>query len=113
VRLSGRPKLETAVLDAARPEDYAPFRTAWIPRVRERGGAPRRRPGALRSMYETLEEQGRAVILAPEGRACQFAGSGNWDTAAYSKSSCAANERAGFVVEEMLRFNRISRPGCG
>jgi glycosyltransferase involved in cell wall biosynthesis len=114
VRLSGRPKLETAVLDAARPEDYAPFRnrvdTIVCVNVVEHLEDDL---GALRSMYETLEEQGRAVILAPEGPGLfNSLDRELGHQRRYSEEQLRRRmSEAGFVVEEMLRFNRISRPG--
>ncbi|MBZ5728221.1 MAG: glycosyltransferase [Acidobacteriia bacterium] len=113
-RLAGRPHLETALLDASRAEDYGPFRgqmdTVVCLNVLEHIEDDL---GALRSMYATLQEEGRAVILVPEGQSIY----GSLDKELghcrrYSEEQLRRRmAEAGFAVDAMLRFNRISRPG--
>jgi len=114
VRLSGRPKLETARLDAARPEDYLPFRdlvdTIVCLNVVEHLEDDL---GTLSSMYSTLQDGGRAVILVPEGP--DLFNSLDKELGhqrRYTEDQLRRRmTEAGFAVEAMLRFNRISRPG--
>ena len=114
VRLSGRPKLETALLDAARAQDYEPFRnrvdTIVCVNVLEHIEDDL---GTLRSMHRTLEDDGRAVILVPEGQG--LFNSLDRELGHQRRYSEHQLHRrmidAGFSVERMLRFNRVSRPG--
>jgi glycosyltransferase involved in cell wall biosynthesis len=114
VRLSGRPKLATALLDAARQEDYGQFRnrvdTIVCVNVLEHIEDDL---GALRSMHMTLEDGGRAVILVPEGQGIfNSLDRELGHRRRYSEGQLRLwMSEAGFVVEELLRFNRISRPG--
>jgi glycosyltransferase involved in cell wall biosynthesis len=68
---------------------------------------------ALRNIYSALEEGGRAIILVPHGQEVY----GTLDTALghfrrYSHAALQQRmEQAGFRVEKILDFNRISRPG--
>ena len=91
VRLSGRPSLETALLDASRAEDYVPFRgrvdTVVCLNVLEHIEDDR---AALTSIYATLQAEGRAIILVPEGRACSVPSTKSWGTAGVTrKTNCA------------------------
>jgi glycosyltransferase involved in cell wall biosynthesis len=114
IRLSGRPNLEIALLDASRAGDYSPFHgrmdTVVCLNVLEH---IKDDLGALRSIHAALHDGGRAVILVPEGQS--IFGSldeelGHWRR--YSEDQlCLRMVAAGFAVEAMLRFNRISRPG--
>jgi len=114
VRLSGRPNLETALLDASRAEDYVPFRgrvdTVVCLNVLEHIEDDR---AALRSIHETLQDGGRAIILVPEGQSL-FS---SLDEELGHRRRYAEGELrrrmadAGFAVETVLRFNRVSRPG--
>jgi glycosyltransferase involved in cell wall biosynthesis len=113
-RLAGRPKLEVAVLDASRTEDYRPFRgqmdTVVCLNVLEHIEDDL---GTLRNIHSALYEGGRAIILVPEGQSiyCSLDEElGHWRR--YSEEQLRRRmEEAGFVVETVLRFNRISRPG--
>jgi SAM-dependent methyltransferase len=113
VRLSSRPNLTTALLDASRPEDYAPFLgqmdTVVCLNVLEH---IKDDAGALRNMRAALKEDGRAIILVPEGQGiyCTLDKElGHWRR--YSEEQLRDRmAEAGFVVEAMLRFNRSSRP---
>jgi glycosyltransferase involved in cell wall biosynthesis len=113
-RLSTRPHLETAILDAARPEDGLPFRgqmdTVVCLNVVEHIEDDL---GALRNIHAALVEGGRAIILVPEGQSiyCSLDEElGHFRR--YSEDQLRGRMvEAGFKVEAMLRFNRISRPG--
>ncbi|HEY1496474.1 MAG TPA: glycosyltransferase [Candidatus Solibacter sp.] len=113
-RLSTRPHLETAILDAARPEDGLPFRgqmdTVVCLNVVEHIEDDL---GALRNIHAALVEGGRAIILVPEGQRiyCSLDEElGHFRR--YSEDQLRGRMvEAGFKVEAMLRFNRISRPG--
>jgi SAM-dependent methyltransferase len=114
VRLSGRPNLEIALLDASRAEDYLPFRgqmdTAVCLNVLEHIEDDR---GALLSIHAALQDGGRAIILVPEGQSIFSSLDeelGHWRRYSEEQLRLRMTE-AGFVVEAMLRFNRISRPG--
>jgi glycosyltransferase involved in cell wall biosynthesis len=113
-RLAGRPNLETALLDASRAEDYRPFHgqidTVVCLNVLEHIEDD---VGALKSIYSALLEGGRAVVLVPEGPGlyCSLDKElGHWRR--YTEEQLRSRMvEAGFVVEAMLGFNRISRPG--
>jgi glycosyltransferase involved in cell wall biosynthesis len=114
VRLSGRPNLETARLDASRAEDYAPFRgqvdTVICLNVLEHIEDDR---GALLAIHETLQDGGRAIILVPEGQGL-FSSLDEelGHRRRYSEDDLRLRmTEAGFVTETVLRFNRVSRPG--
>jgi len=67
----------------------------------------------LRNMFETLEPGGRAIVLVPEGMSVY----GELDRVLghfrrYSEDELKSKARAaGFEVEQLLNFNRITRPG--
>jgi hypothetical protein len=64
-------------------------------------------------MHMTLEDGGRAVILVPEGQGIfNSLDRELGHRRRYSEGQLRLRmSEAGFVVEELLRFNRISRPG--
>jgi glycosyltransferase involved in cell wall biosynthesis len=112
--LSMRPRMETAVLDASRPADGLPFRgqmdTVVCLNVVEHIEDDL---GALRSIHAALQEGGRAIILVPEGQSI-FSSLDEelGHRRRYSEEQLRARmAEAGFTVEAMIRFNRISRPG--
>ena len=114
VRLSSRPNLETAFLDAARAEDYAPFHeqmdTVVCLNVLEHIPDDL---AALRNMSSALKPGGRAVILVPEGQGIFGALDeelGHCRRYAEDQLRSRMTE-AGFAVEGMHAFNRIARPG--
>ena len=114
VRLSGRPNLETALLDASRAEDYVPFRgqvdTVICLNVLEHIDDDR---SALRDIHETLQDGGRAIILVPEGQGL-FSSLDEelGHRRRYSEDDLRRRMmEAGFETETVLRFNRVSRPG--
>jgi SAM-dependent methyltransferase len=114
VRLCGRPNLETAVLDASRAEDYDPFRgrvdTVACLNVLEHIEDDR---AALTSIHDTLQDGGRAIILVPEGQGLfNSIDEELGHRRRYSEDDLRRRmTEAGFVVEAVLRFNRVSRPG--
>jgi SAM-dependent methyltransferase len=68
---------------------------------------------ALRNIFNCLRPQGRAIILVPEGPSIY----GTLDRVLghyrrYTEEELKAKmEDAGFQVERILQFNRITRPG--
>jgi glycosyltransferase involved in cell wall biosynthesis len=114
VRLAGRPNVDSALLDASRAEDYRPFReqmdTVVCLNVLEHIKDDH---GALLSINTLLQPGGRAIILVPEGHSIFSSLDeelGHWRR--YSEEQlCQRMIEAGFELEEMLKFNRVSRPG--
>jgi SAM-dependent methyltransferase len=113
-RLSHRPRLEIAELNAAVPEDHAPFRgqmdTVICLNVLEHIEDDL---DALRNIRSMLEDGGRAVILVPCGQS--IFNSLDEELGHFRRySDDQLRERmtaAGFDVETVLHFNRASRPG--
>ncbi len=68
---------------------------------------------AVRNLFDVLAPGGRAIVLVPQDQSIF----GALDTALghhlrYSQPQLRERlERAGFVVEKMIEFNRVSRPG--
>jgi len=114
VRLFGRPNLEIALLDPSRAEDYGQFHaqmdTIVCLNVLEHIEDDL---VALRSFHSALLNGGRAVILVPSGQ--RIFGSLDKELGRcrrYSEEQLRLRmAEAGFVVEAMLPFNRISWPG--
>jgi SAM-dependent methyltransferase len=113
-RIGGRPNLQTALLDASQPDHYKDFRgqmdTIVCLNVLEHIQDDH---GALLGMRSALEDGGRVIILVPEGQS--IFGSldeelGHWRRYSEQQLRHCLTE-AGFEVEAVLRFNRISRPG--
>jgi SAM-dependent methyltransferase len=108
-----RPKLETGLLDAACAADYThllgQMDTVVCLNVVEHVEDDL---GAMRNIWSALEPGGRAVILVPCGQSVYGTldkALGHWRR--YSEAQLVKlMEDAGFEVEQMLRFNRISRP---
>jgi glycosyltransferase involved in cell wall biosynthesis len=113
-RLAHRPNLDIAQLDASRPEMFAPFMgkvdTVVCLNVVEHIQDDL---GALTNIYSVLEDGGRAVILVPEGQSVYGTldeALGHWRR--YSEAQLGKRmEEAGFEVERIIKFNRMSRPG--
>lgn len=113
-RLSQRPNLEVAVLNAAQPDDPEPFRgqmdTVVCLNVLEHIEDAH---SALRNIRSMLQDGGRAVILVPCGQSIynsldQELG----HFLRYSEDQLRQRMiEAGFEVEKLIRFNRSSRPG--
>lgn len=113
-RLAHRPNLSVALLDAADPEQFQPFKgkvdTVVCLNVVEHIEDDL---AALRNIHSVLENGGLAVILVPEGESVYGTldqALGHWRR--YSERQLTAvMQNAGFEVEKIIRFNRISRPG--
>ena len=112
-RLRHRPKLETAMLDLSRTQDFLPFANAMdtviclnVLEHLEDDLA------CLGNIHSALSPGGRAIILVPEGQNLF----GQMDVVLghfrrYSREQLRARmEEAGFSVETVLNFNRVSRP---
>jgi glycosyltransferase involved in cell wall biosynthesis len=113
-RLHNRANLETALCDLTRAADFEPFAgcmdTVICLNVVEHIEDDL---GALKNIHAALQPGGRALILVPHGQELY----GRMDEVLghyrrYSHDLLKARmEEAGFVVERILDFNRISRPG--
>ncbi len=113
-RLHHRPNLETAVCDLAQPEHFHAFAgsvdTVICLNVLEHIADDLT---ALANIREALAPGGRAIILVPNGPELF----GRLDVVLghhrrYSREALAGRIReAGFEVERIIDFNRISRPG--
>jgi SAM-dependent methyltransferase len=112
--VSHRPQLETALCDLTRSADFAPFLgamdTVICLNVVEHIADDR---AALENIGSALAHGGRAIILVPRSQGLY----GRMDEVLghyrrYSHASLRERmEEAGFAVELILDFNRISAPG--
>ena len=113
-RLSHRPNFRAIECDLSRASDFESVRgrvdTIVCLNVLEHVEDD---AAGLRNMFETLEPGGRAIVLVPEGMSVY----GELDRVLghfrrYSADELKAKARAaGFEVEHLLSFNRITRPG--
>ncbi|MDQ6708838.1 MAG: glycosyltransferase [Acidobacteriota bacterium] len=109
-----RPNLRVQKCDVECAEDLEPFRdnvdTVVFLNVLEHVKDDQ---GSLKRLYSILQPGGRAIVLVPCGQEIF----GTLDTALghyrrYSRAELRARmEEAGFEVERILEFNRVSRPG--
>jgi SAM-dependent methyltransferase len=112
-RLQHQPRLTLAICDLSRPEDFEPFLgsmdTVICLNVLEHMEDDFR---CARNLFSTLEPGGKAIILVPHGQSIF----GQLDVVLghyrrYSHDQLrAVLQKAGFEVERVLNFNRISRP---
>jgi len=112
-RFPQRPNLEVHYCDLTSPADFEPFAnsmdTVICLNVLEHIGDDAL---GLRNIFSILDHGGRALILVPEGQSVF----GTIDEALghfrrYSEEELKTKmETAGFHVEQILRFNRVSRP---
>jgi 2-polyprenyl-3-methyl-5-hydroxy-6-metoxy-1,4-benzoquinol methylase len=112
-RLGHLAHLETALCDLGRPHQLDSFAgqmdTVVCLNVLEH---VEDEAAGLGNMYEALRSGGRAIVLVPEGPSIY----GSLDVVLghyrrYTREQLAeAMGRAGFVVEDVLGFNRVSRP---
>jgi glycosyltransferase involved in cell wall biosynthesis len=112
-RFPHRPNLEVLGCDLTRPENFEPFANAMDTviclNVLEHIEDDRL---GLRNIFSALCHGGRAIVLVPEGQSVF----GTIDVALghfrrYSEAELKEKmEATGFVVEQIVRFNRISRP---
>jgi glycosyltransferase involved in cell wall biosynthesis len=113
-RLQHRPNLETAHCDLSNPADFEPFAgqmdSVICLNVLEHIEDD---PLGLRCIHSALRTGGRAIILVPEGMGVY--GSLDVVLGHYRRYTAAElthkMEAAGFRLERILEFNRISRPG--
>lgn len=114
IRLSHRPNFRAMECDLSRAEDFAVVRgrvdTIVCLNVLEHVEDD---AAGLRNMFETLEPGGRAIVLVPEGMSIY----GELDRVLghfrrYAEAELAEKAgAAGFEVERVMKFNRITRPG--
>ncbi|MEP7351633.1 MAG: methyltransferase, partial [Acidobacteriota bacterium] len=112
-RFPQRPNLEVHRCDLTSPPDFAPFAnsmdTIICLNVLEHIDDDRL---GLKNIYSALSPEGRAIILVPEGQSVY----GTIDEALghfrrYSEAELQEKmEKTGFKVEQIVRFNRVSRP---
>jgi len=114
VRFRGRPSLEIRKCDLCDSEDFIPllgvFDSVVCLNVVEHVEDDL---GALRNIFSALKPGGCAIILVPQDQKAY----GTLDEVLghyrrYSEAQLRARmEEAGFEVERMLHFNRVTRPG--
>jgi glycosyltransferase involved in cell wall biosynthesis len=114
VRFRGRPNLEVCKCDLCDSEDFKPllggFDSVVCLNVVEHVKDDLR---ALRNIFSALKPGGRAIILVPQDQKAY----GTLDEVLghyrrYSEAQLRTRmEEAGFEVERMLHFNRVTRPG--
>jgi len=114
VRFRGRPNLEIRKADLCDSSDFEPLLGAFdsvvclnvVEHVKDD-------LGALRNIFSALKPGGRAVILVPQDQKAY----GTLDEVLghyrrYSEAQLRERmEAAGFEVERILHFNRVTRPG--
>ncbi|MCU1261720.1 MAG: glycosyl transferase, family 2, partial [Bryobacterales bacterium] len=113
-RFAHRPNLEVRQCDVENPEEVAYFQgkvdTVVCLNVLEHVAEADR---AARNLYSVLEPGGRAIVLVPQGQEIF----GTLDVVLghhlrYSQAQLRERlEKAGFTVERIIEFNRVSRPG--
>lgn len=113
-RFSGRPNLQTRTCDLTSASDFETLTeqvdTVVCLNVVEHVADDL---GALRNIHSSLQQGGKAIILVPQGQEIY----GAMDEALghyrrYSQQQLRdAMEAAGFTVEQIIEFNRVSRPG--
>lgn len=105
---------EVVLADLEQPEDFAPFRESLdsVVCLNVLEHVPDDALG-LANIFSVLRPGGKAVILVPEGMSVY----GTLDEALghcrrYSEQELSTKlENAGFQVDRIIRFNRITRPG--
>jgi len=113
-RLHHRPNLEVARCDLTAAADFAPYAAQMdavvcLNVVEHVDDAL----GGLRNLHATLKPGGTAVVLVPQGQWAY----GTLDRVLghvkrYSKSELVRRmEQAGFQVEKVIEFNRVTLPG--
>jgi glycosyltransferase involved in cell wall biosynthesis len=113
-RFAHRPNLEVAECDVQNSAEVSYFKgridTVVCLNVLEHVPDP---DAAVRNIFEALPSGGRAIILVPQGQELF----GTLDVVLghflrYSQAQLRARmEGAGFEVERIIEFNRVSRPG--
>jgi len=113
-RLAHRPLVRAARLDLTRSEDFEPFRekvdTVVCLNVVEHVEGDVQ---ALRNLHGVLAPGGRAIVLVPQGKGIYGELDvvlGHWRR--YTEEELRSKmEQAGFAVERVFGFNRVTRPG--
>jgi SAM-dependent methyltransferase len=113
-RFHGRPNLQTRICDLTNPSDFDTLAeqadTVVCLNVVEHVADDL---GALQNIYRALQPGGKAIILVPQGQ--DIFGTMDEALGHYRRYSQAqlrdAMQRAGFEIERVIEFNRISRPG--
>ena len=113
-RLASYPNLRVEICDAAEPDDYRSFTGRFDSvvclNVLEHISDDR---SALQNIYSALRAGGRAIVLVPQGAAAF----GSLDEVLHHQRRYSESElhekmsSAGFIVEDILYFNRITYPG--
>ena len=112
-RFPQRPNLEVHYCDLTNPADFEPFANSMdtviclnvLEHIEDDALG-------LRNIFSILDHRGCAIVLVPEGQSVF----GTIDQALghfrrYSEEELQSKmERTGFKVEQILRFNRVSRP---
>ncbi len=113
-RLSHRPNVRVARVDLTCREDFEPLRgavdTVVCLNVVEHVEDDRL---ALRHLHDVLAPGGRAIVLVPEGQSLYGELDvvlGHWRRYA-ERELREKMEQAGFEVERVFGFNRVTRPG--
>jgi len=113
-RMAHRPNVRVARVDLGRAEDFEPLRGSFdtviclnvVEHVEDD-------LAALRNLRAALEPGGRAIVLVPEGQSIYGeldAVLGHWRR--YAEEELRAKmQQAGFEVERVFGFNRVTRPG--
>ncbi len=113
-RMAHRPNVRVARAGLGRAEDFEPLRGSFdtviclnvVEHVEDD-------LAALRNLRAALEPGGRAIVLVPEGQSIYGeldAVLGHWRR--YSEEELRAKmQQAGFEVERIFGFNRVTRPG--
>ncbi len=114
VRFATNPRISVQRVDAARAEDFETlnggFDSVVCLNVLEHVEDDR---AGFRNLFEALEADGRAVVLVPQGSRLH----GTLDEVLghcrrYSKAELEQRMReAGFELETVFEFNRVTRPG--
>ncbi len=113
-RFHHRPNLQVSKCDLANPEDFVPYAGSMDSviclNVLEHVEDDRT---GLDNIYSVLKPGGRAIILVPHGQ--EIFGTLDTVLGHYRRYSHAELQKkmsaAGFRVDQILDFNRISRPG--
>jgi SAM-dependent methyltransferase len=112
-RFEHRPNLDVHFCDLTNPEDFKPFSESMdtviclnvLEHIKDDHTG-------LQNIFSALDHGGRAIVLVPEGQSVF----GTIDEALgherrYSEEELRLKmEAVGFIVERILKFNRVSRP---
>jgi len=113
-RFAGRPNLQARVCDLTKTADFETLEsqadTVVCLNVVEHVADDL---GALRNIHRALQPGGKAIILVPQGQ--EIFGTMDEALGHYRRYSQAqlrnVMQQAGFNIEQIIEFNRVSRPG--